>query len=139
MLEKIEHIGIAVRDLERANALFTKLLGRGPYKTEEVATEKVRTSFFALGPDKVELLEPTAPDGPIAKFLEKRGEGIHHIAFAVHDIHAEIRRLQNEGFTLLNETPKIGADHKLVAFLHPKQTHGVLVELCQEIDARQPL
>ena len=132
-MDKIEHIGIAVRDLGESNSLFTKLLGAGPYKMEEVASEGVRTSFFKSGPNKVELLEATDPDSPIAKFLEKKGEGIHHIAFAVDDIGAEIQRLRKEGFKVLNETPKKGADNKLVAFLHPKGTNGVLVELCQEI------
>ena len=132
-MEKIEHIGIAVKDLDTSNALFAKLLGVSHYKIEEVATEGVRTSFFKSGPNKIELLEATNPDSPIAKFLEKKGEGIHHIAFAVEDIVSEISRLKEEGFVVLNETPKQGADNKLVAFLHPKGTNGVLVELCQEI------
>jgi len=113
--------------------LFEKLLGVPHYKTEEVASEGVRTSFFKSGPNKIELLEATKPDSPIAKYLEKKGEGIHHVAFAVADIVSEIQRLKGEGFLVLNETPKIGADNKLVAFLHPKGTNGVLVELCQEI------
>jgi methylmalonyl-CoA/ethylmalonyl-CoA epimerase len=133
VMRKIEHIGIAVKDLKVSNALFEKLFGMPAYKEEEVASEGVKTSFFMNGPNKIELLEATNPDSPIAKFLEKRGEGIHHIAFDVEDIIAEIKRLKNEGFTVLNETPKKGADNKLVAFLHPKGTNGVLVELCQEI------
>ncbi|WP_190810352.1 methylmalonyl-CoA epimerase [Flagellimonas sp. S3867] len=132
-MDKIEHIGIAVKNLEDSNALFAQLLGTSHYKTEEVASEGVRTSFFKSGPNKVELLEATNEESPIAKFLEKKGEGIHHIAFAVDDIKAEILRLREEGFIVLNETPKKGADNKLVAFLHPKGTNGVLVELCQEI------
>ena len=132
-MDKIEHIGIAVKDLEASNALFEKLLGVPHYKIEEVASEGVRTSFFKSGPNKIELLEATKPDSPIAKYLEKKGEGIHHIAFAVEDIVSEIQRLKGEGFLVLNETPKKGADNKLVAFLHPKGTNGVLVELCQEI------
>lgn len=136
-MDKIEHIGIAVKDLEASNQLFAKLLGVPPYKMEEVASEGVRTSFFESGPNKVELLEATNPDSPIAKFLEKKGEGIHHIAFAVEDIVSELARLKEEGFQLLNEIPKKGADNKLVAFLHPKGTNGVLVELCQEIKANE--
>ena len=132
-MRKIEHIGIAVRDLENSNELFSKLFGQAAYKTEEVASEGVKTSFFMCGPNKIELLEATNEDSPIAKFLEKKGEGIHHIAFDVEDIYAEIKRLKLEGFTVLNETPKKGADNKLVAFLHPKTTNGVLIELCQEI------
>ncbi|THV61293.1 methylmalonyl-CoA epimerase [Flagellimonas alvinocaridis] len=132
-MDKIEHIGIVVKNLEASNALFEKLLGVSHYKIEEVASEGVKTSFFKSGPNKVELLEAITTDSPIAKFLEKRGEGIHHIAFAVDDIIAEIERLKNEGFVIINETPKKGADNKLVAFLHPKGTNGVLVELCQEI------
>ena len=132
-MRKIEHIGIAVKNLEESNLLFEKLLGVPPYKMEEVASEGVKTSFFMNGPNKIELLEATNADSPIAKFLEKKGEGIHHIAFDVEDIVAEIKRLQSSGFTVLNEVPKKGADNKLVAFLHPKGTNGVLVELCQEI------
>ena len=130
---KVEHIGIAVKDLEKSNDLFSKLLNRKPYKTEQVAGEHVNTSFFEMGETKIELLEATHEDSAIAKFLEKKGEGIHHIAFDVEDIYAEIERLKLEGFTVLNETPKKGADNKLVAFLHPKTTNGVLIELCQEI------
>ncbi len=132
-MRKIEHIGIAVNDLEASNRLFEKLLGTAPYKEEEVASEGVKTSFFKNGPNKIELLEATTPDSPIAKFLEKKGEGIHHIAFDVDDILAETARLKKEGFTVLNDAPKRGADNKLVVFLHPKGTNGVLVELCQEI------
>lgn len=132
-MKKIEHIGIAVKDLEQSNLLFEKLLGAAPYKQEEVASEGVKTSFFLNGPNKIELLEATNSDSPIAKFIEKKGEGIHHIAFDVEDIVSEIERLKSEGFIVLNETPKQGADNKLVAFLHPKGTNGVLVELCQEI------
>lgn len=132
-MRKIEHIGIAVHDLENSNELFSKLFGQAAYKTEEVASEGVKTSFFMCGPNKIELLEATNANSPIAKFLEKKGEGIHHIAFDVEDIYVEIERLKLEGFTVLNETPKKGADNKLVAFLHPKTTNGVLIELCQEI------
>jgi methylmalonyl-CoA/ethylmalonyl-CoA epimerase len=132
-MRKIEHIGIAVKDLAASNTLFEQLLGQPPYKEEEVASEGVKTSFFMNGPNKIELLEATNPDSPIAKFLEKKGEGIHHIAFDVEDIVVEIARLKKEGFIVLNETPKKGADNKLVAFLHPKTTNGVLIELCQEI------
>jgi methylmalonyl-CoA/ethylmalonyl-CoA epimerase len=131
-MRKIEHIGIAVNDLEASNALFGKLFGQPPYKMEEVASEGVKTSFFQAGPNKIELLEATTPESPIAKYLERKGEGIHHIAFDVADIHAEIARLKAEGFTVLNETPKKGADNKLVAFVHPKTTNGVLIELCQD-------
>ncbi|WFO15087.1 methylmalonyl-CoA epimerase [Cellulophaga baltica 4] len=131
-MKKIEHIGIAVNSLETSNDLFEKLLGVAPYKEEEVLSEGVKTSFFKNGPNKIELLEATSIDGPIAKFLEKKGEGVHHIAFAVDDIVAEIARLKAEGFTILNEVPKKGADNKLVAFVHPKATNGVLIELCQE-------
>ena len=133
MMRKIEHIGIAVKSLQESNLLFEKLLGTAAYKEEEVASEGVKTSFFMSGPNKIELLEATNPDSPIAKFLEKKGEGIHNIAFDVEDIFVEIERLKAEGFTVLNETPKKGADNKLVAFLHPKTTNGVLIELCQEI------
>jgi len=132
-MRKIEHIGIAVKDLEVSNAIFEKLFGTPPYKSEEVAGEGVKTSFFQNGPNKIELLEATNPESPIAKFLDKKGEGIHHIAFDVEDIRSEIKRLQSEGFVVLNETPKKGADNKWVAFLHPKSTNGVLIELCQEI------
>lgn len=130
---KVEHIGIAVRNLQESNKLFAKLFGRPHYKIESVESEKVNTSFFQLGETKIELLETTDTNGPIGKFLEKKGEGIHHIAYEVADIEAEMKRLQSEGFALLNEKPKRGADNKLVCFLHPKSTNGVLVELCQEI------
>jgi len=132
-MKKIEHIGIAVKDLEKSNTLFSQLFGKTHYKIEEVVSEGVKTSFFKSGPNKIELLEATDPESPIAKFVENKGEGIHHIAFAVDDIISEIHRLKNEGFTILNSTPKKGADNKLVAFLHPKSTNGVLIELCQEI------
>tara|TARA_B100000809_G_C14978924_1_gene473756 strand:- start:210 stop:611 length:402 start_codon:yes stop_codon:yes gene_type:complete len=133
-MEKIEHIGIAVKDLEVSNKLFASLFGEKHYKEEEVVSEGVKTSFFKSGPNKIELLQATNEDSPIAKFINKKGEGIHHIAFAVSDINAEIERLKKEGFVVLNETPKKGADNKLVAFLHPKTTNGVLIELCQEIE-----
>lgn len=132
-LLRIEHIGIAVKELGAAEALYAKLLGSPPYKREAVESEGVITSFFKAGPNKIELLESTRPDGPIAKAIEKRGEGIHHIAFEVADIRVEMARLKAEGFTLLNEEPKRGADNKLVCFVHPKSAGGVLVELCQEI------
>lgn len=132
-MKKIEHIGIAVKNLEVSNQLFAQLFGAPHYKTEEVASEGVKTSFFMNGPNKIELLEATNPDSPIAKFIKKKGEGIHHIAFDVEDIVAEIARLKTEGFTMVNEIPKKGADNKLVAFLHPKTTNGILIELCQEI------
>lgn len=132
-MQHIEHIGIAVKSLEFSNDLFTKLLYTAPYKQESVASEGVMTSFFQTGQTKIELLEATNPESPIAKFIEKKGEGIHHIAFEVVDILAEMERLKNEGFILLNEVPKKGADNKLVCFLHPKGTNSVLVELCQSI------
>ncbi|MBJ2174763.1 methylmalonyl-CoA epimerase [Aureibaculum sp. A20] len=130
-MKKIEHIGIAVKDLDNSNTLFEKLFGKAAYKLEEVASEGVITSFFKSGPNKIELLAATTPESPIAKFLEKKGEGIHHIA--VDDIKSEIKRLKKEGFIVLNDKPKKGADNKLVAFLHPKSSNGVLIELCQEI------
>ena len=133
MVNKIEHIGIAVKNMNDANVLFEKLLGVSSYKEEEVESEGVLTSFFQTGTNKIELLTATNPESPIAKFLEKKGEGIHHIAFDVEDIYSEIDRLKSEGFVLINEVPKKGADNKLVVFLHPKNTNGVLVELCQEI------
>ena len=132
MMLKIEHIGIAVKDLNNSNELFKKLFGQSHYKTEEVQSEGVNTSFFQIGENKIELLVATNPDSPIAKFIEKKGEGIHHIAFDVADIRAEMKRLESEGFVLLNQEPKPGADNKLVCFLHPKGTNGVLIELCQE-------
>lgn len=133
-MKKIEHIGIAVKDLEKSNKLFASLFGKKHYKTEEVVSEGVKTSFFKVGPNKIELLEATNSESSIAKFIDKKGEGVHHIAFAVSDIKSEIKRLKSEGFRILNETPKKGADNKLVAFLHPKSTNGVLIELCQEIE-----
>ncbi len=133
MLKKIEHIGIAVKNIKEANELFRKLFGKEAYKTETVESEKVSTSFFMLGESKVELLEAQNENSAIAKFIEKRGEGIHHIAFEVDDIYAEMKRLQTEGFEILNPEPKKGADNKLICFLHPKTTNGILVELCQEI------
>jgi len=132
VMQKIEHIGIAVRSLTDAVPLFEKLLNTSCYKTESVESEKVNTAFFQTGPNKIELLESSDPDGVIAKYVEKKGEGIHHIAFDVADIEAEMERLKKEGFVLLNEKPKPGADNKLVCFLHPKHTNGVLIELCQE-------
>ena len=132
-MKKIEHIGIAVKNLEKSNQLFAKLFNKKHYKIEEVASEGVKTSFFQIGPNKIELLEATKPNSPIAKFLNKKGEGVHHIAFAVNNIHKEMERLKKEGFILLNKKPKKGADNKLVAFLHPKSSNDVLIELCQEI------
>ena len=135
-MRKIEHIGIAVNNLEVSNLLFEKLFGNAPYKQEEVISQGVKTSFFKNGPNKIELLEALSPDSPIAKFLEKKGEGIHHIAFDVENIIEEIQRLKKEGFTVVNEIPQKGADNKWVAFLHPKGTNGVLIELCQEINKK---
>ena len=129
---QIEHIGIAVKELAIAVPLFEKLLNSQCYKTETVETEQVNTAFFKTGQTKIELLESASAEGVIAKFIDKKGEGIHHIAFEVTDIVAEMKRLQTEGFVLLNEIPKQGADNKLVCFLHPKGTNGVLVELCEE-------
>ena len=133
---RIEHIGIAVKELDKANELFTKLFGESNYKEESVESEHVKTSFFQVGPNKIELLEATSEDSAIAKYLEKKSEGIHHIAFEVDDIEYEMKRLAAEGFQLLNEQPKKGADNKLVCFLHPKTTNGVLIELCQEIKSK---
>ena len=130
---KVEHIGIAVKNMQDAVLLYEKLLNTNCYKTELVETEKVNTAFFHQGETKIELLESTDPNGVIAKFIERKGEGLHHIAFDVADIRTEMKRLQDEGFVLLNEEPKPGADNKLVCFLHPKGTSGVLVELCQSI------
>jgi methylmalonyl-CoA/ethylmalonyl-CoA epimerase len=129
---KVEHIGIAVRELSQSVSLFEKLLNTACYKTEQVESEHVSTAFFKTGDTKIELLESSSAEGVISKFIEKKGEGIHHIAFEVTDIEAEMERLKNEGFTLLQEKPKTGADNKLVCFLHPKHTNGVLIELCQE-------
>ncbi|GAA4273606.1 methylmalonyl-CoA epimerase [Aquimarina gracilis] len=131
-INKIEHLGIAVKDIDAANTLYEKLLGVAPYKQEEVKSEAVITSFFKVGESKIELLASTREDGPIGKFIAKKGEGIHHIAFDVDDIEKELDRLEKEGFQIINKTPKSGADNKLVAFLHPKSTNGVLIELCQE-------
>ncbi|TWI96304.1 methylmalonyl-CoA epimerase [Mucilaginibacter frigoritolerans] len=132
-MNKIEHIGIAVNDLKKAVITYEKLLNSPVYKTEEVASENVITAFLQCGPNKIELLEATAIDSPIAQFIAKKGEGIHHIAFEVDDIVAEMARLKKEGFVLLNDIPKHGADNKWVCFVHPKSSNGVLVELCQEI------
>jgi methylmalonyl-CoA/ethylmalonyl-CoA epimerase len=131
---KIEHIGIAVKDIEASNQLFKILFNKPAYKIEEVESESVLTSFFMVGESKIELLQATNPDSPIAKFINKKGEGMHHIAFEVDDIEAEINRLKNEGFQLIHDNPKLGADNKKIAFLHPKSTNGVLIELCQEIN-----
>lgn len=130
---RIEHIGIAVSDLAKAEALYESLLGVPSYKRETVASEGVITSFFRVGPNKVELLESTNPDGPIARAIEKRGEGIHHIAFEVEDIKSEMARLKAAGFQLMSDEPRSGADNKLVCFIHPKSANGVLVELTQEM------
>lgn len=131
-MEKIEHIGIAVKDLSVSVPLFEKLLSTACYKTEEVSGENVRTAFFRTGESKIELLESTTPDGVIARFIEKKGEGVHHLAFAVNDIYAEVERLKAAGMVFLNEEPKQGADNKLICFLHPRHTNGVLIELCME-------
>jgi methylmalonyl-CoA/ethylmalonyl-CoA epimerase len=130
---KVEHIGIAVRSLSTSVPLFEKLLASACYKTETVESEGVNTAFFRQGDTKIELLESSMPEGVIARYVEKKGEGIHHLAFEVEDIEKEMARLKEEGFTLLSDTPKKGADNKLVCFLHPKSTNGVLIELCQEI------
>jgi methylmalonyl-CoA/ethylmalonyl-CoA epimerase len=131
-MNKIEHIGIAVKNLETSNELFAKILGKNHYKVEQVQSEGVSTSFFLVGDNKIELLEATNPESAIAKFIEKRGEGLHHIAFDVKDINAEIRRLKEEGFAFTRDEPFVGADNRLVCFLHPTSTNGVLIELCQE-------
>lgn len=131
-MNKIEHLGIAVNNIEASAKIYEKLLGSACYKIEEVASEGVKTAFYQIGESKIELLEATNEASPIAKFIAKKGPGIHHIAFDVTDIHAEIKRLQEEGFELINLEPKQGADNKLIAFLHPKSTDGILVELCQE-------
>tara|TARA_B110000196_G_scaffold305471_1_gene303119 strand:+ start:432 stop:833 length:402 start_codon:yes stop_codon:yes gene_type:complete len=132
-MKKIEHIGIAVQDIEVSNKLFTKIFGKDSYKSERVESEGVITSFFQIGENKIELVAPTNEGSPISKYLSKNKESMHHIAFAVEDIKKEMERLKNEGIRLLNETPKNGADNKLICFLHPKDTNGVLIELCQEI------
>ncbi|KUG08449.1 methylmalonyl-CoA epimerase [Solirubrum puertoriconensis] len=133
MFTNLEHLGLAVNDLEAATTLYTTLLGMEPYKRETVESEGVDTVFFKVGGSKIELLGGTTPESAITKFVAKKGEGIHHVAFEVSDIRAEMQRLREAGFTLLNEQPKRGADNKLVCFVHPKSAHGVLVELCQEI------
>lgn len=133
-MRKIEHIGIAVKDIEKSNHLFKALFNKAHYKIEDVESEGVKTSFFKCGPNKIELLQATKSDSPIAKFIEKKGEGIHHIAFAVDNIEKEIKRLTKEGFDMIHKIPKKGADGKIIAFLHPKSTNGVLIELCQDID-----
>lgn len=130
---KIEHIGIAVKNLAVANKLFAALLNTSHYKVEEVESEKVSTSFFKVGDSKIELLEASDSESPVAKFIEKRGEGIHHIAFEVEDIHETMKNMKEAGFILISDQPKKGADNKLICFLHPKSTNGILVELCQEI------
>lgn len=132
-LNKIEHLGIAVKDLDAAEKVYEALLGRPPYKRENVESEGVATSFFRTGENKIELLAALNEDSPIAKFIAKKGEGIHHVAFEVENIEAEIKRLEENGFELISKVPKKGADNKIIAFLHPKSTGGVLVELCQEI------
>lgn len=131
-MKRVEHIGIAVKNLDNANALFEKLFNQDHYKVEEVPSEGVSTSFFQLGETKIELIQASNPESSIAKFIAKRGEGIHHIAFEVEDIDSEIKRLLKEGFELINDNPKDGADNKKICFLHPKSTNGVLIELCQE-------
>lgn len=131
-MRKIEHLGIAVKDMEASAKLYEALLGKPSYKSEKVESEGVNTMFFEIGESKIELLEATNPESPIAKFIEKRGEGIHHIAYDVEDIYKEIERLKKAGFEMIHNSPKEGADNKLIAFLHPKSSGGVLVELCQE-------
>jgi len=133
-MNKIEHIGIAVKDLDKAIQVYTQLLNTPCYKTEYVESENVHTAFFQNGPNKIELLATTEGDSAITKYIDKKGEGIHHIAFHVTDIYAEMERLKQAGFTILNEQPKKGADNKLICFVHPKETHGVLMELCQDIE-----
>ena len=133
MMNKIEHIGIAVKDLEASSSIYEVLLGTKSYKQENVESENVMTKFFRIGDSKIELLAATDQNSAIAKFIEKKGEGIHHIAFDVEDIFLEMERLKNEGFILLNDEPKKGADNKLICFVHPKSSNGVLIELCQEI------
>jgi methylmalonyl-CoA/ethylmalonyl-CoA epimerase len=132
-MEKLEHIGIAVKDIKSANVLFSALLGRQHYKIEEVESEGVRTTFFELSGVKIELLEATRPDSPIAKFIEKKGEGIHHLAFEVADLNESIKSYESRGFEKINKEPKKGADNKMICFFHPKSTGGVLIELCEEI------
>jgi methylmalonyl-CoA/ethylmalonyl-CoA epimerase len=132
-MKKIEHIGIAVQNIEASNKLFAKIFGKPPFKSEKVKSEGVVTSFFEIGDSKIELVAATTEESPIFKYLEKRGGGMHHVAFAVEDIEKEMIRLKQEGIRLLNESPKAGADNKIICFLHPQDTNGVLVELCQEI------
>ena len=131
-MKKIEHIGIAVEDMAKAEKIFSTIFGQSAYKTEEVISESVKTTFFKIGESKIELVSATNTDSPIAKYLTKNREGMHHIAFAVEDIEKEMERLKKEGIRLLNDNPKTGADNKLICFLHPKDTAGVLIELCQE-------
>ena len=133
MIKKIEHVGIAVKDLNKSNSLFKKLLGEASYKTETVEAEAATSSFFKLGDQKIELLQALSSKSSVSKFLNKRGEGVHHLALHVEDIHKEIQRLENEGFSFVSKTPTKGADNKMIVFLHPKTTNGVLIELCQEI------
>ena len=135
-MNKIEHIGIAVKDIKAAGKLYEMLLNTTIYKIEDVESEGVKTAFLQTGPNKIELLEATSKHSPVHKFIEKRGEGIHHVAFEVKDIEAEMKRLKDEGFILLNDRPKPGADNKLVCFIHPKSTNGVLIELCQDISSK---
>jgi methylmalonyl-CoA/ethylmalonyl-CoA epimerase len=137
-MEKLEHIGIAVKNLSKSNQLFAKLLGREPYKTEDVPAEGVRTSFFDVGGIKIELLEATRADSPIAKFIENRGEGLHHLAFAVDPIEEKMKEFSDAGFHLLSDKPKPGADNKMIVFMHPKATNNVLVELCQDRNPDSP-
>jgi methylmalonyl-CoA/ethylmalonyl-CoA epimerase len=132
-MEKLEHIGIAVKNLEESNKLFSRLLGADHYKIEEVESEGVRTSFFRIGPVKIELLEATKPDSPIARFIERQGEGLHHLAFEVDNLESSMKAYSEKGFALLQDHPKPGADHKMICFLHPKTTNRVLVELCQSV------
>jgi len=131
-MEKLEHIGIAVKNIDHSNPLFASLLGSEHYKIEQVDSEGVRTSFFSIGGVKIELLEATHQDSPIARFIEKKGEGIHHLAFSVSDLHQSIQSYKNKGFEVINDVPKKGADNKMICFLHPKSTAGVLIELCEE-------
>ena len=137
MINKVEHLGIAVKDIDSSNKLFAKLLGKQHYKLESVDSESVITSFFKVGEQKIELLQSTDDSGPIAKFIEKRKEGVHHLAFHVDSITDEVKRLKKEGFEFISETPKKGADNKIIVFLHPKTTNGVLIELCQNTENKQ--
>ena len=137
MINKVEHLGIAVKNIDSSNKLFAKLLGKQHYKTESVESESVITSFFKIGEQKIELLQSTDKTGPIAKFIEKRKEGVHHLALHVDNIVEEVKRLKKEGFEFISETPKKGADNKIIVFLHPKTTNGVLIELCQNTEKKQ--